>query len=232
LVAGLVQIAGAMNVSDAPISTEQPLQALSDRELVNRAMAGEKDALSTLLQRYRPVVMRHLQRYPVDDADRKDLMQEAMLQVVRKLHTFRGDAQFSTWLYRVTANAALMKMRSERRRRATPLDDANPEENGMPLAIAGGEWAERADKRMESHQLNVRLERALAELPQGYREVVIEHYIEGKPLQGVADNLGTTESAVRSRLHRARASLRRMLADLGAPVREGDAEGNDEIVAA
>jgi RNA polymerase sigma-70 factor, ECF subfamily len=195
---------------------------LADRELVTKAMAGDKGALSTLLQRYRPVVMRHLQRYPVDDADRKDLLQEAMLQVVRKLHTFRGDAQFSTWLYRVTANAALMRMRSERRRRSTSLDDANPEQDGLPLVPAGGEWAERADKRMEHHQLNVRLERALAELPQGYREVVMEHYIEGRPLQGVADNLGTTESAVRSRLHRARASLRRMLADLGAPVREDD----------
>jgi RNA polymerase sigma-70 factor (ECF subfamily) len=213
--------------SDSAQTSNQPITALGDRELVNRAMAGDKEALSTLLQRYRPVVMRHLQRYPVDDADRKDLMQEAMLQVVRKLHTFRGDAQFSTWLYRVTANAALMKMRSERRRRATSLDDANPEENGIPLAVAGGEWAERADRRMETYQLNVRLERALAELPQGYREVVIEHYIEGKPLQGVADNLGTTESAVRSRLHRARASLRRMLADLGAPVREGELPGEE-----
>ncbi len=211
-------------MSDAVGAKNQPLSALSDRDLVSRAMAGDKEALSTLLQRYRPVVMRHLQRYPVDDADRKDLMQEAMLQVVRKLHTFRGDAQFSTWLYRVTANAALMKMRSERRRRATSLEDANPEENGIPLHPAGGEWADRADRRMEAHQLNVRLERALAELPQGYRAVGIEHYLEGKPLQGVADNLGTTESAVRSRLHRARASLRRMLADLGAPVREGGSD--------
>ena len=194
----------------------------TDRDLVTKAMAGDKVALSTLLQRYRPVVMRHLQRYPVEDADRKDLLQEAMLQVVRKLHTFRGDAQFSTWLYRVTANAALMRMRSERRRRSTSLDDSNPEQDGLPLNPAGGEWAERADKRMESHQLNIRLEKALAELPLGYREVVMEHYIEGRPLQGVADNLGTTESAVRSRLHRARASLRRMLADLGAPVREED----------
>ena len=206
------------------------MNELGDRELVTSAMAGNKQALSTLLQRYRPVVMRHLQRYPVDEADRKDLLQEAMLQVVRKLHTFRGDAQFSTWLYRVTANAALMRMRSERRRRATSLEDANPEQDGMPLVPAGGEWAERADKRMESRQLNLRLEKALAELPLGYREVVIEHYIEGRPLQGVADNLGTTESAVRSRLHRARASLRRMLADLGAPVREGDLAG-DELVA-
>ncbi len=192
--------------------------AASDRELVERAMTGDRTALSTLLQRYKPIVTRHLQRYPVDDADRKDLLQEAMLQVVRKLHTFRGDAQFSTWLYRVTANAALMKMRSERRRRATSLDDSNAELEAQPIAPPGGEWAENAQSRLEHCQLNVRLERALAQLPEGYREVVIEHYLEGRTLQGVADNLGTTESAVRSRLHRARASLRRMLADLGAPV--------------
>ena len=193
------------------------LAGQSDAELIQRSRAGEQDALSTLLLRYRPVVIRHLQRYPIDDADRKDLLQEALLQVVRKLHTFRGDAQFSTWLYRVTANAALMRMRSERRRRATSLDESNPEEHGIAPNSAGGEWAERADRRLEAHQLEVRLGQALADLPHAYREVVIEHYLEGRPLQGVADLLGASESAIRSRLHRARASLRKMLADLGAP---------------
>jgi RNA polymerase sigma-70 factor (ECF subfamily) len=221
-----IESADPVTSAAAEPNDAKPLDALGDRALVTRAMAGDRGALSILLQRYKPIVMRHLQRYPVDDADRKDLLQEAMLQVVRKLHTFRGDAQFSTWLYRVTANAALMKMRSERRRRATSLDDANPEIEAQPMTLPGGEWAENAHARLEHCQLNVRLERALAELPQGYREVVIEHYIEGRPLQGVADNLGTTESAVRSRLHRARASLRRMLADLGAPMR-GDGELRD-----
>ena len=196
----------------------------SDRELVGRAMAGDRTALSTLLQRYKPVVLRQLQRFPVDDADRKDLLQEAMLQVVRKLHTFRGDAQFSTWLYRVTANAALMKMRSERRRRVTSLDESNVDLEAQPMTPPGGAWAENAQSRLEHCQLSVRLERALAELPEGYREVVIEHYLEGRTLQGVADHHGTTESAVRSRLHRARASLRRMLSDLGAPVRAEEPE--------
>ena len=71
-----------MQVSAQIESSEGPVTALSDRELVNRAMAGDKEALSTLLQRYRPVVMRHLQRYPVDDADRKDLkrLREALQQ--------------------------------------------------------------------------------------------------------------------------------------------------------
>jgi RNA polymerase sigma factor (sigma-70 family) len=80
--------------------------------------------------------------------------------------------------------------------------------------MPGGEWSERADARYDHAQRRARLERALSNLPSGYREVVIEHYLEGEPLQDLATRLGTTESAVRSRLHRARTTLRRILADL------------------
>ena len=198
--------------------------------LVDAARGGDRSAFEALVRATSADTYTLAFRLTGNDEDARDVVQETYLRAYKGIGKFRGDAQFSTWLYRVTANAALMRMRSERRRRATSLEDANPEQDGMPLVPAGGEWAERADKRMENHQLNLRLEKALAELPHGYREVVIEHYIEGRPLQGVADNLGTTESAVRSRLHRARASLRRMLADLGAPVREGDL-ATDELVA-
>ena len=200
-------------------SDQGAASAAPDRELVTLAVEGDRAALSTLIRRYEPIVLRQLQRFPVTDADRKDLLQEAMLQVVRKLHLFRGDAQFSTWLYRVTANAALMKMRSERRRRLVDLDETNVDLEGQPIAPPGGAWAENAQSRLEGCQLAVRIERALAELPEAYRKVVLEHYIEGRTLQGVAEQHGTTESSVRSRLHRARALLRRMLADLGAKVK-------------
>ena len=189
----------------------------TDVELVGRAQAGDEKALVTLLERYRPVIQRQLQRYPVDDADRNDLVQDALLQVIRKLGTFRGDSQFSTWLYRVTANAALMRLRSDRRRRQTSFDDyAGEAEQALALAVVmpGGEWSDRADSRYDQAQRRARLERALSNLPDGYREVVIEHYLEGEPLQDLADRLGTTESAVRSRLHRARTTLRRILADM------------------
>lgn len=189
----------------------------SDSELVAMAQAGDEKALVALLQRYRPVIQRQLQRYPVDEADRNDLVQDALLQVIRKLGTFRGDSQFSTWLYRVTANAALMRLRSDRRRRQTSYDDhASEAEQALALSLVmpGGEWSERADARYDMAQRRARLEHALSNLPEGYREVVIEHYLEGEPLQDLADRLGTTESAVRSRLHRARTTLRRILADL------------------
>lgn len=189
----------------------------TDVQLVEMAQAGDEKALVALLERYRPVIQRQLQRYPVDEADRNDLVQDALLQVIRKLGTFRGDSQFSTWLYRVTANAALMRLRSDRRRRQASLDDHVGEaETALSLAVVmpGGEWSERADSRYDQAQRRARLEQALAGLPEGYREVVIEHYLEGEPLQDLADRLGTTESAVRSRLHRARTTLRRILADL------------------
>lgn len=195
---------------------QMALQDATDSELVSRAQAGEEHALVVLLERYRPVVLRQLQRYPVDDADRSDLVQEALLQVLRKINTFRGDAQFSTWLYRVTANAALMRLRSDRRRRQSSLEDHAVEaEQALSLAVTmpGGAWGDRADRRFERAQQQARLERALDELPGGYREVVIEHYLEGEGLQALADKLGTTESAVRSRLHRARTTLRRALVD-------------------
>jgi RNA polymerase sigma-70 factor (ECF subfamily) len=191
----------------------------SDSKLVDLARGGNQTALGVLLGRYQPVIQRQLQRFPIDAADRSDLVQDAMVQVMRRLHTFRGDSQFSTWLYRVTANAALMRMRSDRRRRQTSLDDHEQEaEAGLERAPnpPGGEWAVRADVRLEEARRRDRLQRALDELPEAYREVVLEHYLEGAPLQALADRLGTTESSVRSRLHRARTVLRERLRDADA----------------
>ena len=188
----------------------------SDVELVRMAQSGDRRALVALLERYRPIVQRQLQRFPVDEADRADLVQEAMLQVLRKLGTFRGDSQFSTWLYRVAANAALMRMRSDRRRRHASLEDhASEAEEALSLSMVmpGGEWSERADHRFDAAQERTHLERALGALPCDYRELVVEHYLEGEALQAMADRMGTTESAVRSRLHRARTTLRKMLAE-------------------
>jgi|LNFM01.1.fsa_nt_gb RNA polymerase sigma-70 factor (ECF subfamily) len=186
----------------------------SDSKLVEMARKGNKRALSALLSRYQPVIQRQLLRFPVDAADRADLVQDAMMQVIRRLDSFRGDSQFSTWLYRVTANAALMRMRSDRRRRQTSFDDHEAEAESAMHNIPstpGGEWALRVDKRVEEKHRRDQLEQALEELPENYRDVVLEHYLEGEPLQALADRLGTTESSVRSRLHRARTVLRERL---------------------
>ncbi len=195
-----------------------------DHQLIHEALGGDTRARVALLERHMPAIQRQLLRFPLDASDRHDLAQDAVLQVIRKLDTFRGDSQFTTWVYRITANAALMRLRSDRRRRHASLEDhASEAEHSLALAVAmpGGEWSERADTRFDLAQRRARLERALASLPAGYREVVLGHYVDGESLQAVADRLGATESAVRSRLHRARTALRHALADL-APSR-GDA---------
>ena len=172
-------------------------------DLLARCRRGDKEAFRQLFRTHRDDVARLAFRMTGSSSDLEDLVQEVFLQVHRSLADFRGDARFSTWLYRVTANAALMRLRSDRRRRQASLEDHVGEaEHALSLAVVmpGGEWSERADSRYDQAQRRSRLEQALSGLPEGYREVVIEHYLEGEPLQDLADRLGTTESAVRSRL--------------------------------
>ena len=102
-----------------------------DREKLNLALEGDSGALNVLVAELTPHVERQLPRYPVSDDDRLDLVQSTLLQVVRRIRSFRGDSSFTTWLFRVTANEALMLMRSQRRQRARlveglDLEDLSP----------------------------------------------------------------------------------------------------------
>ncbi|HEX9295723.1 MAG TPA: sigma-70 family RNA polymerase sigma factor [Polyangiaceae bacterium] len=191
--------------------------------LIARAQSGEETALEELITRIRPHVEHQLMRYPVSDEDRRDLLQMTLLQVVRRLGSFRGESSFSTWLFRVTANEALMLMRSQRRQRARLVE-------GLDLEDLGSITAARASTD-ESHEARTRTEcenvlrEALAELPEDYRHIVVAHYHEDKGLQEIADKLCVTESAVRSRLHRARSRLRAILEN--TPVAPNEAKAGE-----
>jgi RNA polymerase sigma-70 factor (ECF subfamily) len=124
--------------------------------------------------------------------------------------SFRGDSSFSTWLFRVTANEALMLMRSQRRHRARVVEGLDLDDLGS-LPAANDGHAQRADESAALNQRDTLVRSALGELPAEYRDVIALHYNEDLGLQEIADRLETTESAVRSRLHRARSRLRTML---------------------
>ena len=96
--------------------------------LIERVKDGDRDALDALTRLIRPHVERQLARYPVSDDDRLDLVQSTLLQVVRRIRSFRGDSSFTTWLFRVTANEALMLMRSQRRQRARLVEGLDLED--------------------------------------------------------------------------------------------------------
>jgi len=187
-----------------------------DKSTLQRASRGERDALTTLLAAVRPHVERQLLRYPLSEEDRRDLVQSTLMQIVRRVGSFRGDSSFSTWLFRVTANEALMMMRSHRRHRARLVEGLDLEDLGSLPASRGGDGEAEADAGAEQSERDARVRRALDELPADYRDVVALHYHQDLGLQEIADRLSTTESAVRSRLHRARTRLRVIL-ERGAP---------------
>jgi RNA polymerase sigma-70 factor (ECF subfamily) len=182
-----------------------------DRSLFDRAVDGDSSALNTVVTALTPHIEKQLLRYPVSDEDRRDLLQATLMQIVRRLGSFRGDSSFSTWLFRVTANEALMLMRSQRRHRARLVEGLDLEDLGSLPAANDANGEERGDARAARLERDARVREALNELPADYRDVVVAHYHEDLGLQEIADRLDLTESAVRSRLHRARSRLRTLL---------------------
>lgn len=180
------------------------------RETLDRAVAGDADALDHVLKTITPHVERQLLRYPVSDEDRRDLLQTTLMQIVRRLGSFRAEASFSTWLFRVTANEALMLMRSRRRHRARFVEGLEWEELATLPAMNDHEAVD-VEQGLVSREREDKVKGALQELPEDYRDVVIAHYHLDLGLQEIADRLSITESAVRSRLHRARSRLRSLL---------------------
>ncbi len=179
-------------------------------EILDSAVSGDTVALDHVLRMIRPHVERQLLRYPVSDEDRRDLLQTTLMQIVRRLGSFRAESSFSTWLFRVTANEALMLMRSRRRHRARVVEGLDWEELATLPSMNDNEVTQ-VDVGVEHRERDARVRDALKELPADYRDVVVAHYHLDLGLQEIADKLAITESAVRSRLHRARTRLRSLL---------------------
>jgi RNA polymerase sigma-70 factor (ECF subfamily) len=201
-----------------------------DRSLLDRALDGDRVALGSFIKQLSPHVERQLLRYPVTEEDRHDLLQATLMQVVRRLDSFRGDSSFSTWLFRVTANEALMLMRSQRRHRGRLVEGMDFDELGALPAVSESEYGEAGDVGAANRQRDARVREALAELPADYRDVVLAHYHMDLGLEEIAGRFDLSESAVRSRLHRARTRLRAML-DGSSVAEEAKAEAQPKSTA-
>ncbi|HET6663638.1 MAG TPA: RNA polymerase sigma factor [Acidimicrobiales bacterium] len=169
-------------------------------ELVARARDGDSAAFEELVRATYADTYTLARRLTGNEEDASDVVQESYLRAYRGLKRFRGDAQFTTWLYRITANCASTHMgrRSRRRTDALPDDDlvvdVDPERD--PSA--------RADASL----LRDRLELALDDLPPKLRAVVLLRDVYDLPHEAIAAELGISESAAKVRLHRARRKLR------------------------
>jgi RNA polymerase sigma-70 factor (ECF subfamily) len=188
----------------------------SDEELARRALAGEESAFEVLVSRYERRVYSLARRLTRSDADAEDVLQDTFVRVYRKLGSFRGEARFSTWLFRVATNCALMARRRRRRQRAESLEDYLPafDRAGRHARDVDHGRAARADEILDRRRLASALRSALERLPDAYRTALVLKDLEEIPTRDVAGVLGITEAAVRQRAHRARLMMRGFLSHL------------------
>jgi RNA polymerase sigma-70 factor, ECF subfamily len=168
---------------------------MTETELIRRAQAGEEAALRTLYRRYAPRVNAVVRRMAGDDALAEDWAQEAWMRVFRALPEFRGDSAFTTWLHRVAVNSALQGLRSRSRH--------DQRETVLP--------AERAGPPAAPPVLRVALERAVGRLPEGMRQVLVLHDVEGFTHEEIGEMLGIAAGTSKSQLFKARAKMREFL---------------------
>jgi RNA polymerase sigma-70 factor, ECF subfamily len=197
-----------------PTSAEAPR---TDGDLVALAASGDGAAFSELVQRHQNKVYAVAVHILRDSSEAEEVVQETFLAALEKLAGFRGDAAFSTWLHRVAANAALMRLRRRRRSPEAPaetaVDDLLPhfDATGRIDATPHHDWSKRADEQLSDREVRSAIEQAIQNLPEDYRIVFLLRDVEGLSSEDMAEILGISVAAVKSRLHRARLALREAL---------------------
>ncbi len=182
---------------------------MTESQVIRQAADGDARAIRTLYDRYAPRVFAVVRRIAGDDELAEDYAQEAWIRAIRALPSFRGDSRFSTWLHRIAVNAALQALRKSetRRKREGPF----PAE--VPVGPRGGDTL-----------LQRKLEEALDNLPEGMRQVLILHDVEGYTHEEIGDALGVTPGTSKSQLFKARAKMRNMLSALEGFTEESGAD--------
>lgn len=184
-----------------------------DAPLIERIIAGDQAAFTELVRRYEGKVYQLALRLTGNQMDANDIIQEVFLSVYQKLHTFRGQAAFSSWLYRITANASFAKLNQRKRAAVVSIDDVMPVVEGQSPGGAFSEWSQKPDTILFNKEARAALEKAINDLPEEFRTVVILRDVENQSNQDVAEILNLSVAAVKSRLHRARLALRRTLGE-------------------
>src|SRR5688572_24511945 len=179
-----------------------------DQQLLDRARAGQREALEQLLERHQAQVYRFGMKMCRDPEDAKDVLQDTLLSVARNVRDFREGSSISTWLYTIARSFCVKKRRKSKfapQGAAAPLDAA-AEHVADPRAAA--------DEAVASKQVERALEAAIAALEPMYREVLLLRDVEGLTAPEVARVTGVSVQAVKSRLHRARLAVRQQVAPL------------------
>jgi len=190
-----------------PSGSRQSAKPVNEAEAIRLAQAGDAAAFEFLYQLHSRRVYALCLRMVSNPADAEDLMQEAFLQLFRKIGTFRGESAFSTWLHRMTVNVVLMRLRKKSLPVASLEETTEPdEETGGPRKDIGA-----PDLRLSGAVDRVNLERSVEKLPPGYRTVFVLHDVQGYEHNEIAEIMGCSVGNSKSQLHKARTRLRDLL---------------------
>jgi RNA polymerase sigma-70 factor (ECF subfamily) len=189
---------------------------IDDLDLLRGACAGDPAALEALMSRYSARVYRLAFGITRNGADAEEVVQDVFLTLLRKGQTFEGRSALGSWIYRITANAALNKRRGKRGELETSLEALLPTyrpdgHRDGDRAFVLADWSQNPEDDVLSDESRSTLSRALDRLPEHYRAVVLLRDVEGRSNEEVAGILGESVASVKSRLHRSRMALREQL---------------------
>jgi RNA polymerase sigma-70 factor (ECF subfamily) len=187
-----------------------------DQELLDRLQAGDENAIAELADAYGSKIYQLAFRYLRNKEDAEEVTQDVLLKVYRKVGAFRGDAALSSWIYRITFNAAMSRLRTARYQRSQ--DDERQttsaeQDERTPSRPEVADWTDLADEQVLRSQLRRRVLRAILALPAIYRAPVVLRDIQGMSTEEASAVLRVKDQTLKSRLHRGRLILRKQLAD-------------------
>jgi RNA polymerase sigma-70 factor, ECF subfamily len=184
----------------------------NERELLAQLRAGNEDAFGLVVQRFGGRMLATARRFLHNECDAQDAVQEAFASAFRALAKFNGDALLSTWLHRIVVNAALVQLRSKRRRGEQPIETL------LPRFDQDGEWIDEqvtwtnaAETILESRDSREMVRRCIERLPEKYRSVLLLRDIEELDTDEAARSLSVTANTIKVRLHRARQALKTLI---------------------
>ena len=187
-----------------------------DRQLIRRLQVGDEEAVRELAERYSHRIFQMALRHMKNREDAEEVTQDVLMKVYRKIDKFRGDAALSSWIYRITFNTAMSRLRTRRAERAADAErervrahDLDAAESPSPRQPA--DWSHMPDEELLRGQLLEAVADALPRLPEIYRVPVVLRDIEGLTTEEASTRLRVKDQTLKSRLHRGRVMLRQQL---------------------